>query len=115
VRRRIKKVGNILHPSPIAPNIVIAKVSEYLDPGVVVYDDDLKRIGTVIEVFGPVNSPYARIRIDKEIKRDELTGKRLFVITGEKKRVIWKKMPGYKRLKKTKFSIKKFKGESSDE
>ena len=97
-RKKIKKIGVALHLSPIAPNVLIAKVNDYLDPGLIVYNDDLEPIGTIIEIFGPTNAPYARIKVEKkDFHLDEHSP--LFIIMGEKKKVIWRKMPGYKRIK----------------
>ena len=90
-RRKLKKVGKVLHKSKMAPNIIIAKIKDYLKPGIVVYNMELERIGVVIETFGPVKSPYARIKLDENIepKNDEP----IFIITGEVEKVRWKKMP----------------------
>ncbi len=99
MRRKLRKVGKILHVSKMAPNILIAKVSEYLHPGLVIYNDKLEQIGVVIETFGPVASPFARIKMSNtkaEIKSDTP----IFIITGEKTKVFWRKMPGYKRRKR---------------
>jgi len=96
--RKLKKVGTALHISPIAPNILIAKTYEYLDPGVVIYNSDLKVIGVVIETFGPVKSPYARIKLDN-VKQPVTSGEKLFILLGERKRVTWRKMPRRKRRK----------------
>jgi len=101
VRKRLKRVGEILHPSPIAPNIIIAKVTEYLEPGTIVYDENLEKIGVIIEIFGSVNAPYARIKVeDGKNDRKKFMNKQLFIITGEKARVSWRKMPGYRSSKK---------------
>ena len=95
---RIIKAGKILHKSPIAPNILIAKISSYIEEGTVIYDSSGKRIGVAIETFGPTNSPYLRIRIDNDVLIDSLEGKNIFVIENVKERVTWKKRK--KRRKK---------------
>jgi len=75
----------------MAPNVIIAKVNEYLNPGIVTYNIELQRIGVVIETFGPVRSPYARIKLDGNIEPND--GESIFIITGEVEKVRWKKMP----------------------
>ena len=100
MKRKLKKIGKILHYSPIAPNILIIKTREYLSPGTVVFDSNLREIGVVIETFGPVESPYARVKVNSNDNQTKYTpNDDVFVITGEKARVKWRKMPrnGIKR------------------
>lgn len=98
-RRKLKKAGEALHISPIAPNILIAKVNSYLEPGSIIYNSNLERVGVVIETFGPVKSPYARIKLDKEPSHFHAHTS-LFTIVGDRKKIIWRKMPGYKKRKR---------------
>ncbi len=60
-RGALTKFGKALHFSQVTGNI-IAKVKEPTEPGSIVVDEKLRKIGTVIEVFGPVASPYAAIK-----------------------------------------------------
>lgn len=98
LRRKLKKIGKVLHPSPIAPNILIIRVSEYLPAGTIIYDSKLREIGTVIETFGPVEFPYARIKIIPNFDKNKYEfNDAVFIISGEKTRVKWRKMPKRRR------------------
>ena len=101
LRRKLKKIGKILHPSPIAPNILIIKTREYLPAGTIVYDSKLRGIGAVIETFGPVESPYARIKMSSSFEKNEYEfNEEVFIISGEKIRVKWRKMPKDRRKRR---------------
>jgi len=102
---RLKKIGEILHKSNLADNLLIIKLYEFVRPGTIIYDDTMREIGKVIEVFGPVRSPYARVLINNEEKKyieellDEKEAHRpkqklfCYIVTGEEERVRWRKMP----------------------
>lgn len=105
----LKKVGEILHISNLADDILIAKLEEFVKPGTVIYDGSMRELGVVIECFGPVKSPYARIKINPKEKDyiAEFLSKKTkeptdenfkqqfscYVIKGEEERVRWRKMP----------------------
>lgn len=89
--KKIIKVGKILHKSPIASNILIAKVNGYIEEGTEIYDQETRKIGVAIETFGPTNSPYLRIKVDKNLDIKENT--EIFTIEGEKRNVSWRKKP----------------------
>ena len=74
-RGRIIKIGKILHKSPIAPNILIAKVSSYIEEGTVIYDSEGNKIGIAIETFGPTQSPYLRIKSESHQQLEKLSDK----------------------------------------
>jgi len=57
----LTKLGKGLHKSEVTGNIIV-KIKEPVQPGSIVVDEKLRKIGTVIEVFGPVASPYASIK-----------------------------------------------------
>ena len=101
MKKKLKKLGKILHPSVMAPNIVIAKINEFVEPGTIIYDEGFEKIGTIVEVFGPVSSPYARIKVNMPPdEREKLRDKPVLIIVGDKTKVRWRKMPGYKRMKR---------------
>lgn len=93
--RPLRKVGKILHRSNLARNILIVKLRERVPLGVVIFDDSLEEVGKVIEIFGPVRSPYARVLVeDKMLERvDQMKGIDCFVVEGEEEKVKWRKMP----------------------
>ena len=91
-------MGTILHHSPIAPNIVIAKIHSFLEEGTIVYDESANKIGVILETFGSVISPYARIKLDKADSKIQENSE-IFIMEREKKPVSWRKKP--KRRKKS--------------
>ena len=56
----MQRLGSVLHISP-SRNIVI-KTEKPPKIGETVVDDNLKPVGKVVDVFGPVVSPYASIK-----------------------------------------------------
>ncbi len=89
--KRVIKIGKILHGSPIAPNILIGKVTGYIEEGTVVYDEKAQKVGVVLETFGPVNSPFVRIKTDDA--SHEYKGHNIFIMEREKKDIMWRKKP----------------------
>jgi len=51
-----------------------------------VYDSTFKLIGWVIDVFGPVNTPYIRVRLVSDISLSDIKGRYLYV--DENKRLL---------------------------
>lgn len=98
-KKKVRKIGEILHRSPIAPNILIAKLYDHVIPGTIVYDSRMSRIGTVIEIFGPVRSPYSRIKLD-DISQPIHAHAKIFAITGNIEKVFWRKMVSKKRRRR---------------
>ncbi len=105
----LKRVGEILHKSNLADNLLIIRLYKFVRPGTVIYDAMMREIGKVIEVFGPVRSPYARVIINEKEKKyvEELLRERAefqkkeqprnrffcYIIQYEEERVRWRKMP----------------------
>ncbi|MGC8609918.1 MAG: H/ACA ribonucleoprotein complex subunit GAR1 [Thermoplasmata archaeon] len=56
------KVGKVI---AIRGNMLIAKSFKVPNVGDEVYDSNGKLVGRIINIFGPVNSPYFRVRIEK--------------------------------------------------
>jgi len=61
VNIRLKEVGVILHKAKSGRLIV--RLSRKVPPGSTVFDDRGKKLGTVVELIGPVKSPYASVAI----------------------------------------------------
>lgn len=57
----LKKIGQILHSGP--GNKAIAKVNVTPNLGATVFDIRKKPIGMVLDIFGPVSSPYVEIEV----------------------------------------------------
>lgn len=45
----------------VAQGLIIARTADVPDVGTAVIDEDLEDVGTVVDVFGPVGSPYTAI------------------------------------------------------
>lgn len=64
----MKRLGIVLHS---IDNLLIIRVDKTIDmtlsPNSVVFTKNMKNIGKIKEVFGPVNSPYISINISNKI------------------------------------------------
>ena len=72
----MQRLGLVLHVSP--SRNIITKVEHSPRIGETVVDEDMKPVGKVFDIFGPVSSPYAAVKPSiREPK--SLIGKRLYV------------------------------------
>ena len=55
------QVGVLLHQAKSGRLIV--KLSKEVRPGVFLYDEDRRKLGKVIELIGPIKSPYASVAV----------------------------------------------------
>ena len=72
----MQRIGPVLHISP-SRNIII-KTENLPRIGETVVDENLRTIGKVFDIFGPVSSPYVAIRPTIP-KPEELTKKTLYI------------------------------------
>jgi RNA-binding protein len=72
----LQRIGPVLHISP-SRNIII-KTEKTPRIGETVVDENLRVIGKVFDIIGPVSSPYASIRPTIQ-KPEELTKKTLYI------------------------------------
>jgi RNA-binding protein len=72
----LHRIGRVLHISP-SRNIII-KIEKTPRIGETVVDENLKTVGKVFDIFGPVSSPYAAIRPTIS-KLEDLTKKTLYI------------------------------------
>jgi RNA-binding protein len=72
----LQRLGRVLHISP-SRNIII-KIENIPKIGQTVVDENLKTVGKIFDLFGPVNSPYVAIR-PTILKPEELTNKTLYI------------------------------------
>jgi len=72
----LQRIGPVLHISP-SRNIIV-KIEKTPRIGETVVDENLRIIGKVFDILGPVSSPYAVIRSTIS-KPEELTKKTLYV------------------------------------
>ncbi|MEM3874519.1 MAG: Gar1/Naf1 family protein [Candidatus Bathyarchaeia archaeon] len=77
------RLGRALHISP-SKNVIV-KVENTPRIGETVVDENLKPIGEVFDVFGPVSSPYVAVK-PKIAKPEVLINKVLYVLPSKKKK-----------------------------
>ena len=78
----MKKIGQVLHVGP--GNRVIAKVESPPKIGTTLFDFKKKPIGVVLDVFGPVKSPYIEIEV-KGRKPEKIVNYPLYVLPRSKR------------------------------
>ena len=79
----MQRLGKVLHVTP-SQNVVV-KVDNTPKIGSAVVNENLKVVGKVFDVVGPVSSPYAVVK--PTIKEPEkLTSKQLYLLLSKKKR-----------------------------
>ena len=77
------RLGRVLHVSQ--NRNIIVKVENLPKLGETVVDENLKTIGEVFDIFGPVSSPYAAVK-PKISKLDFLAGMVLYILPSKKRR-----------------------------
>jgi len=63
--------------------LVLRAGEEPLEPGNAVYDGGQRRVGSVLDVFGPVSSPYLAIKPAQAMTHEDLAalvGKELYIM-----------------------------------
>jgi RNA-binding protein len=78
----LQRIGPVLHISP-SRNIIV-KIERTPRIGETVVDENLRVIGKVFDILGPVSSPYAAIRPIIQ-KPEELTKKTLYIPSKRRK------------------------------
>jgi len=79
----LQRLGLVLHIS--SSRNMITKVDKAPKIGEVVVDENLKTVGRVFDIFGPVTSPYVAIRPSIQ-KPDKLAGKIVYVIPSKRRK-----------------------------
>ena len=79
----LQRLGKVLHVTP-SQNIVV-KADKTPKIGSAVVNEDLKIVGRVFDVIGPVPSPYAIVKSTVK-KPEKLTDKQLYLLLSKKKR-----------------------------
>ncbi|MBS7621376.1 H/ACA RNA-protein complex protein Gar1 [Candidatus Bathyarchaeota archaeon] len=79
--KRLIRLGRALHISP--SRNVIVKVENVPKIGETVVDENLRRVGEVFDVFGPVSSPYVAVK-PKGVKPEVLVNKVLYILPSKK-------------------------------
>ena len=79
----LQRLGRVLNVTP-SQNIVV-KTDKTPHIGSAVVDENLKVVGKIFDIIGPVSSPYAVVK--PAIKEPEkLTNKQLYLILSKKER-----------------------------
>jgi len=79
----LQRLGKVLNVTP-SQNVVV-KTEKTPHIGSAVVDENLKVIGKIFDVIGPVSSPYAVVK--PAIKEPEkLTNKQLYLLLSKKER-----------------------------
>jgi RNA-binding protein len=79
----LQRLGRALHISP--SRNVIMKIERIPKIGETVVDENLKPIGKISDVFGPVSSPYVSVKT--AIRQPErLTNKMLYVLPSKRRK-----------------------------
>ena len=73
----MQRLGRVLHVSP--SRNVIAKTEKTPRIGETVVDENLKPVGKIVDIFGPVASPYATVKTTMR-NPDVLSNKTLYVL-----------------------------------
>jgi RNA-binding protein len=79
----LQRLGRVVHVSQ-SRNIII-KLENIPKIGTVVVNENLKPVGKILDVFGPISSPYASIK-PKIHETRELTEKAVYVLPLKKRR-----------------------------
>jgi RNA-binding protein len=79
----LQRLGRVLHVSP-SRNVII-KIENIPRVGETVVDENLKTIGKIFDIFGPVSSPYASVKLTIR-EPEKLADKVLYVLPSERER-----------------------------
>ena len=87
-------LGTAVHQSKGSNNLII-KLKTEARIGQIVLDKSGKKIGTIFDIFGPVESPFASIKLENNVKLEKIGGKPIYLGNSPPK----KKRSGKKRRK----------------
>ena len=73
----MKRVGTVVR---IAQGVAVVRCpdDDHPDIGAPVVDEDLQDLGRVVDVFGPVERPYAAVSPDDDVHLPGLVGSKLY-------------------------------------
>jgi RNA-binding protein len=72
----MKKAGKLLH---VTPSGGVGRFEVEPKVGQPVFGRDGKRVGNVIDIFGPVQRPYVKIKPASGVRLEDLVGRYLFI------------------------------------
>lgn len=79
----MRRLGKVMH---VTKRGLVLRVERVPELGRAVYNGERRRVGSVLDVFGPVGSPYAMIRPARGLTHEGLTAlidRELFTREGE--------------------------------
>jgi len=79
----VQRLGLVLHVSP--SRNVIVKVENVPRIGETVVDERLKPVGKVVDLIGPVSSPYASVRVTIE-NPQKLANAKLYALPSKRRK-----------------------------
>ncbi|MGY5876284.1 MAG: Gar1/Naf1 family protein [Candidatus Thorarchaeota archaeon] len=75
----MKRLGTVLHVSKRGSIIVRTDQSPSIGYHSVVLDKQANKVGTVVDVFGPVKEPYVAVKPDRKVDAERLIGQILYL------------------------------------
>lgn len=79
----MQRLGRVLHVSP-SRNIVV-KIENIPKIGEMIVDENLRPVGKISDIFGPVSSPYASVKPTLR-EPEKLTNKMLYVLPSKRRK-----------------------------
>ena len=75
---KLRKLGKVLHVSKRGSLILRTEKTPPVGPDAVVMNKKAEEIGFILDVFGPVKSPYVSVRLKTKSDMDEHVGQTLY-------------------------------------
>jgi len=79
----LQRLGRVLHVS--RSRNIITTIENLPKIGETVVDENLKPFGTILDIFGPISSPYASIK-PKAQETEKLEDKMLYVLPSKSRK-----------------------------
>ncbi len=79
----MQRLGLVLHVS--SSHNIIAKAERFPKINETVVDENMKPVGKIFDVFGPVSSPYAAVKPSTR-EPEKFVGKKLYVLPRREER-----------------------------
>jgi len=80
----LRKLGKVLHISP--HKMLIVRSTFAPEIGSTIVTKDMKDVGEVFDVFGPVSNPYVSVKPKSDVNLETLIGETLYVMEKEVKK-----------------------------
>ncbi|MFX1367164.1 MAG: H/ACA ribonucleoprotein complex subunit GAR1 [Promethearchaeota archaeon] len=80
----MRKLGKVLHVSKRGSLIIQTEKTPPSGEHSVVVDKAAEKVGTIVDVFGPVKTPYVAVRPIKGISSEKYIGQNLYLFVRKK-------------------------------